>query len=155
MYIGNNLLKTSLWARPLAAVVSGLLSLPLQLAPILKPRLRRREGLGQLLPEGTGKTYLLKESDGVPQNNRVGSSRGWSLHQNRHFKGGMGRIHYFRTPGAGWTWTTACRGRGCCSLAVGGVVGTDLWSSPTPRPLSLWECCSGHGLLKPGWAVGI
>lgn len=76
VYIGNNLLKTSLWARPLAAVVSGLLSLPLQLAPILKPRLRRREGLGQLLPEGTGKTYLLKESDGVPQNNRVGSSRG-------------------------------------------------------------------------------
>lgn len=60
----------------------------------------------------------------MPQNNRVGSSRGWSLHQNNHFKGGMGRIHYFRTPGAGWTLTrTACWGRGCCSLAVGRCVG--------------------------------
>lgn len=32
----------------------------------------------------------------MPQNNRVGSSRGWSLHQNNHFKAGDGQNSLFQ-----------------------------------------------------------
>ena len=58
--IGKSLLRTMLRARLLIAVVSGPLSLPVQLVPILKTRLRRGEGLGQLLPEGTRKNIPFK-----------------------------------------------------------------------------------------------
>lgn len=100
--IGKSLLRTMLRARLLIAVVSGREAFP-QLVPILKTRLRRGEGLGQLLPERTRKNIPLKESDGVPQNNRVGSSRADLSIKTTTLKRGMGRIHYFRTPGAGWT----------------------------------------------------